>query len=81
MLFHALLTRSFRGVDAAGTQLRNLFAVARVLNRIPIVPPLECHCDRYWYGIGSMLGLEHLPGTSGHAYALPVSVTFARACE
>jgi len=31
--------------------LRNLFAIARATDRIPIIPQLECHCDRYWYPI------------------------------
>jgi|TARA_B110000977_G_scaffold13347_1_gene16889 hypothetical protein len=28
--------------------IRNLFAVAQVTNRIPILPKLICPCDRYW---------------------------------
>jgi hypothetical protein len=31
--------------------LRNLFAYAEILNRIPILPEFPCLCDRYWGNI------------------------------
>jgi len=39
--------------------IRNLFAVARVTGRVPILPKITCACDRYW---GDVLPGCAIPG-------------------
>lgn len=39
--------------------IRNLFAVARVTGRVPILPKITCACDRYW---GNVLPGCAIPG-------------------
>lgn len=43
--------------------VRNLFAVAQVTNRIPILPKLICPCDRYWGDVlpGCQIGGADVP--------------------
>ena len=43
--------------------LRNLFAYAEILNRIPILPEFSCLCDRYW---GNVLPQCYIPGADIH---------------
>ena len=43
--------------------LRNLFAYAEILNRIPILPEFPCSCDRYW---GNVLPQCYIPGADIH---------------